>query len=134
MALFVSWICTRLHCTNVFFSIEQPVCSCLKHHPAFLSLMHRVPMYRLCTHLGAFGANLGIPKAVHIFTLCFAMPPCQPDAPSGMTIPLIRRMPLRAVFVPSKFCKLVARYRGRWTRQSTKMSRCVSCGAAGPAR
>ena len=68
MVLFVSWVCTHLHFVQVYSTIEQPVCSCFKHHPAFLSLLERVPLYRFCTHMGAFDARLGIPKAVHIFS------------------------------------------------------------------
>ena len=68
MALFVSWVCTRLHVAGVFFSIEQPVTSNFKHHPAFQSLAERVCLNTVCTHLGAFSKSLPIAKAVHLFT------------------------------------------------------------------
>ena len=41
-----------------FFSIEQPVTSNFKHHPAFQSLTERVCLIRLCTHLGAFDKKM----------------------------------------------------------------------------
>ena len=72
MALFVSWVCTHLHFAGVYFSIEQPVCSNFKHHPAILSLMQRVDIFRLCTHLGAFDKRMPIPKAVHLYFQRFA--------------------------------------------------------------
>ena len=68
MALFVSWVCTHLHCVGVFFSIEQPVTSIFKYRSAFQSLSERVCIGRLCTHLGAFSKKMPIAKAVHLFT------------------------------------------------------------------
>eukprot|EP00959_Pyramimonas_sp_CCMP1952_P446752 9354635-Pyramimonas_sp.AAC.1 len=68
MALFVRWMCTHLNLSGVYVSIEQPVCSIFKHHPAFLSLKQRVQINALCTWLGAFDRALHIPKGVRIFT------------------------------------------------------------------
>ena len=67
-ALFLSWVCTRLHVAGVFFSIEQPVTSNFKYHPAFQSLSERICIKRMSTHLGAFSKKMPIAKAVHLFT------------------------------------------------------------------